>query len=150
MNPAAIVPSEEQFSQLVNNIRDVLWLYVADYSEVLYISPAYERVWGRTRESLYQDPYSFLDAVHPEDRVRVETIIRADKDRGFSLQYRVVRPDGTVRWIWDRGVPVRDSNGHVYRVAGIAEDITERKHAEEELRSTSERLQLATTAAHIR
>src|ERR1700741_5448922 len=103
MNPAAIVPSEEQFSQLVNNIRDVLWLYVADYSEVLYISPAYERVWGRTRESLYQDPYSFLDAVHPEDRVRVETIIRADKDRGFRLQYRVMRPDRTARGMWDRG-----------------------------------------------
>lgn len=140
---------EEPFNQLADNIRDVLWLYAADYGEVLYISPAYERVWGRTRESLYRDPYSFLDAVHPEDRIRVETTIRAEHVRGFDLQYRIVRPDGIVRWIWDRGFPVRDQAGRVYRVAGIAEDITERRQADEKLRRVSERLQLATTAARI-
>lgn len=137
----------EQFNQLADNLRDVLWLYAADYSEVLYISPAYERVWGRTRASLYREPYSFLEAVHPEDRVRAETTIRTEHERGFDIQYRIVKPDGDVRWIWDRGFPVRDQEGNVYRVAGIAEDITERKRADEELRRASERLQLATSAA---
>ena len=140
---------EEQFNQLANNIRDVLWLYTADYSEVIYISLAYERVWGRTRESLQDDPYSFLEAVHPEDRARVEQVIRNQQDRGFNLQYRIVRPDGEVRWVWDRGFPVRDAEGRVYRVAGIAEDITERSKAEEELQRVTERLQLATTAESI-
>ena len=140
---------EEQFNQLANNIRDVLWLYAADYSSVIYISPAYERVWGRTRESLHENPYSFLEAVHPEDRAHVESVIRNESERGFSLQYRIIRPDGEVRWIWDRGFPVNDAAGRLYRVAGIAEDITERRKTEEELQRVSERLQLATTAARI-
>lgn len=140
---------EEQFNQLADNLRDVLWLYPADYSSVIYISPAYERVWGRTRESLQQNPYSFLDAVHPEDRARVEKVIRNEHERGFDLQYRIIRPDGEVRWIWDRGFPVSDAEGRVYRVAGIAEDITDRRKTEEELQRVSERLQLATTAARI-
>jgi PAS domain S-box-containing protein len=140
---------DEQFNQLANNIRDVLWLYAADFSAVIYISPAYERVWGRTLESLRKDPYSFLEAVHPEDRARVEKVVRNERDHGFNLQYRIIKPDGDVRWIWDRGVPVKDANGRVYRVAGIAEDITERRKADEELRRVSERLQLATTAASM-
>lgn len=140
---------EEQFNQLANNIRDVLWLYAADYSAVIYVSPAYERVWGRTLDSLREDPYSFMEGIHPEDRPQVEKVIRNEHEQGFSLQYRIVKPDGDVRWIWDRGFPVKDAEGRVYRIAGIAEDITERKKSHEELRHLSERLQLATTAASI-
>jgi PAS domain S-box-containing protein len=145
----AVSQWDEQFNQMADNIRDVLWLYEADYSRVLYISPAYETVWGRTRQSLYDDPYSFLESLHAEDRARTETIIRNEHERGHDIQYRIVRPDGTVRWIWDRGFPVRDEAGQVYRVAGICEDITERRKAEEEFRRVSERLQLATSAARI-
>lgn len=94
---------EDQFNQLANNIRDVLWLYAADFSAVIYVSPAYERIWGRTLESLQANPYSFLDAIHSEDRAHIETVIRNEHERGFNLQYRIIRSDGEVRWIWNRG-----------------------------------------------
>jgi len=136
----ALGESEHRFRQLTDNIREVLWLYTPDYDKVLYISPAYERVWGLTRESLCQDPYSFLDAVHPDDRARVEETVRRDRRRGFNQEYRVVRPDGTVRWIWSRGFPIEDEAGRVYRIAGIEEDITERKEAEEQLKTSSRQL----------
>ena len=127
---AAFGESEQRFRQIAENIREVFWLSTADLSKTLYISPAYESVWGRSRESLYQDPRSFFSAIHPEDRPRVVANVERDRERGFEVEYRVVRPDGSIRWIWDRGFPIRDESGHFYRVAGIAEDITERKQAE--------------------
>lgn len=130
---AALRETEMRFRELTDNIDEVLWLNTPNYDKVLFISPAYERVWGRTRKSLQEDPYSFLDAVHPEDREWVEQRIRAEKERGFSLEYRIVQPGGAVRWIWDRGFPIRDLQGVVVRIAGISEDITERRQAQEEL-----------------
>ncbi|HYE75607.1 MAG TPA: PAS domain S-box protein, partial [Blastocatellia bacterium] len=137
---AALRESEGRFRQLTENIREVFWMNKLDYSELLYISPAYETVWGRTRESLYENSRSFLDAIHPDDRVRAKTIIEQGGMSGFELQYRIVRPDGSIRWIWDRGFPVKNDAGQVYCIAGIAEDITERKRAEEQLKATSEQL----------
>ena len=131
---AALRESENRFRQLTENINEVLWLNTPDYATTLYISPTYEKVWGRSVESLHKDTYSFLDAVHPEDRASVEERIRNQRESGFNLEYRIVRPDGSVRWIWDRGFPIKDSSGVVYRIAGIAEDITDRKSAQEELR----------------
>ena len=119
--------SEARFRQVTDNISEVLWLQTHDYSSLLYISPAYETVWGRTRESLYADPYSFLEAVHPEDRWRVEQTIKENQETGFSSEYRIVKGDGSVRWIRDRGFPIKNEQGIVYRIAGIAEDITDRK-----------------------
>jgi len=130
--------SEARFRQVTDNISEVLWLQTHDYSSLLYISPAYETVWGRTRESLYADPYSFLEAVHPEDRWRVEQTIKENQETGFSSEYRIVKGDGSVRWIRDRGFPIKNEQGIVYRIAGIAEDITDRK-AEEEARRKSAR-----------
>jgi PAS domain S-box-containing protein len=136
----AVRESEERFRQLTENIHEVFWMTTPDLSEILYISPAYETVWGRTRESLYQDVSSFIDAIHPEDRPRVIEVLAREGERGFAMEYRVVRPDSSMRWIWDRGFPVKDQAGRVYRLAGIAEDITERKQAEEQLRATSAQL----------
>ncbi|HWN07922.1 MAG TPA: PAS domain S-box protein [Pyrinomonadaceae bacterium] len=127
---AALRHSEEQFRQMAENIREVFWLATADLSNMLYISPAYETVWGRSCESLYQEPRSFFSAIHPEDRDGMVAIMERDREQGFEVEYRVVRPDGTVRCIWNRGFPIKDDSGCFYRVAGIAEDITERKHAE--------------------
>ena len=137
---AAVRESEERFRQLTENIHEVFWMATPDLSEILYISPAYETVWGRTCESLYQDAGSFIDAIHPEDRPRVVEVFAREGERGFAMEYRVVRPDSSMRWIWDRGFPVKDQAGRVYRLAGIAEDITERKQAEEQLRATSAQL----------
>jgi PAS domain S-box-containing protein len=127
---AALRKSEEQFRQMAENIREVFWLTTADLTRMLYISPAYEVVWGQSRESLYLEPRSFFTAIHAEDRSRVVSIIERDREQGFEVEYRVVRPDGTIRSIRDRGFPIRDESGRFYRVAGIAEDITEPKHAE--------------------
>jgi PAS domain S-box-containing protein len=126
--------SEERFRQLAENISEVFWLASADGQQVLYVSPAYERVWGRTCESLYQNSLSYLDAVVPEDRERVEaTFVRQREADMFSEEYRIMRPDGSVRWIWDRGFAVRDPQGKLLRVAGFAQDITDSRKASEEL-----------------
>jgi two-component system, NarL family, sensor histidine kinase UhpB len=109
--------------------------------EVLYVSPAYESVWGRSLESVRQRPQSFMDAIHSEDRERVVGILKGQRQRGFEVEYRIVRPDGSVRWIRDRGFPVKDASGKIYRIASVAEDITERRHAGDALRQLAEELQ---------
>jgi PAS domain S-box-containing protein len=135
----ALRESERRFRQLAENIREVFWMRTPEISEILYVSPTYESIWGQPRESLSSDPRSFLDAIHPEDRERAVSVMEHEQERGFELEYRIVKPDGQVRWVWDRGFPVRDESGRVYRIAGIAEDITERKQAEQELRKSEER-----------
>jgi PAS domain S-box-containing protein len=120
---AALRKSEEQFRQMAENIREVFWLATSDLSKLLYVSPAYDAVWGQSRESLYRDPRSFFAAIHAEDRSRVVATIERDREQGFEVEYRVVRPDGSIRWIRDRGFPIKDESGSFYRVAGIAEDI---------------------------
>src|SRR5262249_21502657 len=98
--------------------------------------PAYERVWGRTCASLYEDPDSFVDSIHPDDRGCVLAALGEHRDGVlFDQEYRIVRPDGTVRWIWDRGFPVRNpETGFLTHYVGVALDITERRQAAEALR----------------
>ncbi|SDR81800.1 PAS domain S-box protein [Opitutus sp. GAS368] len=139
---AALVESEQRFRQIAENIHEVFWLTTIDLSEVLYVSPAYEAVWGRSRESAHQDPRSFIAAIHPDDRPRAVEALVGKRERGFDIEYRVVRPDGSVRWIRDRGFPIKDEAAHVYRIAGIAEDITERKLAEAVVKQTEDRIRL--------
>jgi PAS domain S-box-containing protein len=101
-------------------------------SQILYVSPGYEEIWGRTCASLYARPRDWLAAVHPDDRERVLQAALAKQFQGpYHQVYRIVRPDGSVRWIEDRAFPVRNEAGEVYRFAGIAEDITLRKQAAE-------------------
>src|SRR5258706_9652668 len=123
--------SEEKFRQMAENIREVFWMTTPAMDELLYVSPAYESIWGRTVESLRQRPKSFIDAIHDEDREKVIGIIEGRREQEFEVEYRIARPDGTMRWVRDRGFPVKDESGKVYRIAGGAEDITERKRAEE-------------------
>ncbi len=131
---AALRKSEEKFRQLAENIREVFWIYSMDQDKMVYVSPAYQEIWGRTPKSLYRDRESFIDSIHPDDRQRIITAFdKLNEEPDFSIEYRIKRPDGIVRWIHDRGFPIKDSAGQVYRIAGIAEDITERKLTEEEL-----------------
>jgi PAS domain S-box-containing protein len=127
----ALRESETRFRQLVENLDEVFWISDLEGSTTIYVSPAYERIWGRSCESLYAEPKSWRDAIHPEDRPRMEATFAADPGSTGDNIYRIVRPDGSVRWIHDRGCPVQDENGNVVRFAGIAEDITERQKAEE-------------------
>src|SRR5690606_5024643 len=110
---------------------------LGDYAAraLLYVSPGYELVWQRPSATLRCWPALQLDALHPEDRSRIRHALAEQADAGaYDLQYRVVRPDGTIRWIHDRAFPVRDAAGAVYRVAGVAEDITEQHQAEPNIR----------------
>ena len=132
--------SEQRFRQLAENIQEVFWMSDPLKNEVLYVSPAYEKLWGRSCQSLYEQPRSFLDAIHPEDRERVVASLESQRrGKTTDVEYRVVRPDGSVRWVRDRSFPVKDRAGGVYRVAGIAEDITEGKQFEEALREADRR-----------
>jgi len=130
--------SESLFRQVVANIREVFWIGTPDWKEMLYISPAYEKVWGRSCESLYSRPLDWLDAVVDADREQVIDAIRRKSAGDFSdiafPEYRILLPDGAERWICARAFPIRDAEGKIYRVAGIAEDITKRKQAELALR----------------
>jgi PAS domain S-box-containing protein len=136
-----LAESEERFRQLAENINEVFWMTDPETTQLLYISPAYERVWGRSCQSLYEQPRSFLDAVHPDDQERVRITVLEKQSRGepTDKEYRVVRPDGSVRWVRDQAFPVRDATGRVYRMVGISEDITERKTAQEVLKEADRR-----------
>ncbi|MGK7875030.1 MAG: PAS domain S-box protein [Xenococcaceae cyanobacterium] len=127
---SALLHSEERFRQLAENIESVFWMTDTHKKQMIYVSPAYETIWGRTCTSLYTQPKSFLDTIHPEDRSRVIAALAKQVRGDYDEEYRIVQPDGEIRWIRDRAFPIENEAGEVYRVTGIAEDITERKKAE--------------------
>ena len=137
--------SEEKFRQLAENIHEVFWLSNADISEILYVSLAYEQIWGRSCESLYADPQSFLSAIHPDERQYAIDNIEHCTNGEFDIEYRIIRPDGSVRWIRDRGFPILNESGEIYRRAGIAQDITQRKQTESILQQRHEELEIRVT-----
>ncbi len=123
--------SDERFRQMAERIDKVFWMCNKDMTQVLYVSPAYEQIWGRPCSTLYERPALFAEAAHPEDWDQLMAAIAAKKQgRETEVQYRISRPDGSVRWILARSFPVRNEAGEFYRVAGVAEDITERKESE--------------------
>jgi PAS domain S-box-containing protein len=127
--------SERRFRQLAENIREVFWLRTRD--RFLYVSPAYEEIWGRPREDLYQNPNAHLDALLAEDRQRILSEYDPDKmlsGEPLTEEFRVVRSDGSVRWIQTKSFPVRNAAGEVDRRAGVSEDVTEQVRAEQELK----------------
>ena len=130
---AALRESEEQFKQLADNIPQVFWITDIRHRNTIYISPAAAVMLGQPLQELYRDPRSLVRAVHPEDRRRVHDARKFAMRGGYDETYRVVRSDGTIRWVNDRAFPVQDESGNVYRIAGIAEDVTEKKFAEEQL-----------------
>ena len=124
----ALRESEERFRQLAEHIHEVFWLSEADTNEMIYISPGYAKVWGHSLESLYDAPHSWFDAVHPNDATRLREAVILKQSRGdYNEEYRIVQPDGSLRWIRDRAFPVKNNDGEVYRIAGVAADITARK-----------------------
>jgi len=135
--------SQERFRQLAEHIGEVLWMTDPTKQEMLYISSGYERIWGRSCESLYASPQSWIEAIHPDDRARVIDAATHKQVVGtYDEQYRILRPDGTIRWICDRAFPIHDASGVVYRIVGFAEDITDHKRIQESLRASEERLEL--------
>ena len=138
----ALLESEDRFRLLAEHITEVYWLLDPEDYHVLYVNPAYEELWGRTCESLYADSRSWLEGVQPEDVGRVTAALdRQAETGGFDEEFQVVRPDGSIRWVWDRGFAVKGESGQVLRVIGLAADITERKQAEQALRQAREELE---------
>ncbi len=119
--------SETRFRQLAENVQEVFSLSDKNGLEVLYVSPAYEDIWGRSRQSLYAAPLSWRDSIHPEDRDRTLKKYATEGATGrFDIEYRIIRPDGDIRTIRARGFPILNEHGEIYRIAGIAEDVTEK------------------------
>jgi PAS domain S-box-containing protein len=127
--------SELRFRQMAENIRDVFFLRETDGKRFLYVSPAYEEIWGRSRESLYANAESWIDAIHPDDRAAAYKKSQEGAAAGerYAYGYRIVRPDGSIRWIESKGFPVRDDAGKIVRIAGVVTDVTGKKRDEEEL-----------------
>jgi len=129
----ALRESEERFRQMAEHIHhEIFWMMSPNGQRLLYVSPAYEEIWGRPCGQLYTAPRSWLDAIVAEDRARMQRVARRRVNREFDEQFRIVRPDGGERWIHMRGFPIHSEDGRVYRIAGVAEDITPRRQAEEQ------------------
>ena len=132
--------SDLQIRQMTDNIRDVFFLLDADGRRMLYISPAYEEVWGRSCESLYANPESWTESIHPDDRaVAYENYKQSMSVGSLEFVYRIVRPDGAIRWIETRVFPIRDDTGKIIRITGVAKDVTERTLVTQELRESERR-----------
>jgi PAS domain S-box-containing protein len=133
--------SEQRFRSLAESIREVFWLYSPESGRLLYLSPAFRSIWGRSPEEALANPEVWFQGVHPDDRSRVRRAWAGSLAAGeYDEEYRVLRPDGEMRWVYERAFPVADSRGRVQQVSGIAVDITERKEAEEALRQSSLRI----------
>lgn len=135
---AGLRESQERFRQLAENIHEVFWMTDPAKNTMLYISPGYERIWGRTCESLYANPDGWIEAVHADDRAELKAAVAKQPAGTYDEQYRVVRPDGANRWIRDRAFPVRNPGGEVFRIVGVAEDITEERRLHDVLRTERE------------
>jgi PAS domain S-box-containing protein/putative nucleotidyltransferase with HDIG domain len=133
-----------RFRQLAESIREVLFLIDSADGRTLYVSPAYEAIWLQSVETVYANPSAWMEAIHPEDLADVQRAVAAARISGnMNQEYRIVRPDGTMRWINGRTFPILDDNHKPYRLAGIAEDITERKHSEAEIQRQIAQLEKA-------
>ena len=139
--------TEERFRQLAENIREVFWMMTPSADEILYVSPAYEDLWGRSRESVYRNPMSWAEPIHPDDRERAHlAFIRQLQGESLESEYRIQTPDGQEKWISDRAFPVRGPDGQLIRVVGIAAEITERKRYQKELIGAREAAEIANQA----
>ncbi|HWA86487.1 MAG TPA: ATP-binding protein, partial [Opitutus sp.] len=130
----ALRESEERFREMAGCVDDVFWIAAPDGREWLYVSPAYERIWGRPLAELHADPAQWFAAVMPEDGAmlaRAREGLRSGRD--YHLEYRICQPDGTRRWIDERGYPVRTPARGIKRTVGVSMDVTQRKQLEANL-----------------
>ncbi len=142
--------SEERFRQVTENIDEVFWLFDVDADQAIYVSPAVEKVWGFRADDFYSDPKRWLRAVHPEDLASVkEQVERLVRGEPCNLDYRVQHPNGKQRWIRHRGFPVFDPKGRLYRIAGVARDVTNERTIEERMRLAQKMEAIGQLAAGI-
>jgi PAS domain S-box-containing protein len=135
---------------MAENIDEAFWVTGVHSDEMLYVSPAYEKIWGRSCESLYEKSNSWLEAIHADDRPRV---LDSAKSRpagvGYAETYRILHANGKVRWVHVRSFPILDSTGKTYRTVGIAADITEHRKLEDQFRQAQKMEAIGTLAGGI-
>jgi PAS domain S-box-containing protein len=130
----ALHEPEEKFHQLADNIQQIFWMVDAVTKQAIYVNPAFEQITGRTMASLLGAPLSYREIIHSDDREQVLSALdEAAKTGRFNEEFHIVRPDRTLRWVAAQGFPIRDQQNNVYRVAGVLQDITRRKSAEQAL-----------------
>jgi len=125
--------SEEKLESILNSLEEVVWSAEVSTSNLLFLNPAAQKVYGRSVEELLNNPDLRLESIHPDDRDRVKLSLGSFRDRSNELEYRIVQPNGEVRWVWERSRLIRNESGQADRRDGIICDITERKKIEEEL-----------------
>lgn len=138
----ALRESEERFRQLTENIHEAFWMYDVKTGKPIYLSPAFESITGLNREALAESFAAVASIIHPEDLQRVMAAIPKKFQSEYGLEYRIIRPDGQVRWIAERAFPIRNTAGEVYRICGVGADITTRKKAEAALRKSHDELEI--------
>lgn len=148
----ALEASEERFRQLAENIRDLFWLEdVFEPKKIVYVNPTFKLWWGCKPDNIYEDNSIFWQIVHPDDQQRVmqsySNFIRDTEQ--FDSSFRIILPDNSIRWIRSRGFPIRDNSGKMYRVAGLAQDISLQKRYEEHQQQLIEELKnFSSTVSH--
>jgi PAS domain S-box-containing protein len=148
----ALADSEERFRQLAEQSSDAFWFYMVSPLQVTYVSPAAERIWGVPVARFYDTPDVWVNSVHPDDRAHVcetfQQLIEGESPR-YEAEYRVMRPDGSLCWVYDSGVSIRDESGKIVRLGGMARNITDRKQAETHLLRTQRLESIGTLAGGI-
>lgn len=130
----ALLESEERFQQMARNIQEIFWMIDADTKQALFVNDAYETITGHSRDSLRDDPSSYEELIHPEDRGHLlRKLDEATRSGEFDERFRIVSAQGQIRWLWVRGFPVRDASGEIRRLVGTALEITAQKEAEEQI-----------------
>ena len=125
---------EQEFHQMADNIQEIFWVIDAQTKKATFVNPAYETITGRSCRSLLENPSSYEDVIHPDDRVPVlAKLSEAARTGSFDERFRIVKPDGEIRWVWVRGFPRKDPLGRITRIGGTALDITALKEAEDQV-----------------
>lgn len=119
--------SEERFRQVTDNINEIFWMTDPEKNKMFFISKAYERIWGKTTQSQLDDPLSFMDSIHPDDKALVTAERPKQKEGTYDIEFRIIGTNGEIRWIRDKAFPIKNKDGVIYRIVGIAQDVTENK-----------------------
>lgn len=133
---ASLRASEQRLREIADTIHEAFWIATPEFDRVLYVSPGYERVWGRSCEGLYAAPRELLESIPADDAAYM--LEQRRQGRLYDREYRLVRRDGTVRWVWNRGFPIRDEAGEISRYIDVALDITDRRKTKDALRMHSQ------------
>ncbi|MEY2817267.1 MAG: hypothetical protein RL275_730, partial [Chloroflexota bacterium] len=147
----ALHTSNERFTQMADNSLEVFWMFDNQQGKLIYLNPAFENTWGISIEETLKDNRLYIEAIHPEDRHILFAALEAQgKGQQTDMEYRIIHPDGSIRWIHDRSFPIFDQTGALLRTTGIAADNTERKLAEIALKTSEAKLRsLVSSQTHF-